>query len=170
MNNESIVLIGFMGSGKTTLGKWIAREHGYTFLDTDDMIEEEQQRSINDIFAKEGEEYFRDLETDMIRSLADRADKVVISVGGGLPVREVNRELMRHVGKVVYLRTTVDELEKRLKGDTKRPLLAGGNVREKIISLMDKREALYLDAADIVVDTTGKRFEQIYDIIKSVEE
>ncbi len=170
MNNESIVLIGFMGSGKTTLGKWIAREHGYTFLDTDDMIEEGQQRSINDIFAKEGEEYFRDLETDMIRSLADRDDKVVISVGGGLPVREVNRELMRHVGKVVYLRTTVDELEKRLKGDTKRPLLAGGNVREKIISLMDKREALYLDAADIVVDTTGKRFEQIYDIIKPVEE
>lgn len=170
MNNESIVLIGFMGSGKTTFGKWIAREHGYTFLDTDDMIEEEQQRSINDIFAKEGEEYFRDLETDMIRSLADRDDKVVISVGGGLPVREVNRELMRHVGKVVYLRTTVDELEKRLKGDTKRPLLAGGNVREKIISLMDKREALYLDAADIVVDTTGKRFEQIYDIIKPVEE
>lgn len=170
MNNESIVLIGFMGSGKTTLGKWIAREHGYTFLDTDDMIEEEQQRSINDIFAKEGEEYFRDLETDMIRSLADGDDKVVISVGGGLPVREVNRELMRHVGKVVYLRTTVDELEKRLKGDTKRPLLAGGNVREKIISLMDKREALYLDAADIVVDTTGKRFEQIYDIIKPVEE
>lgn len=170
MNNESIVLIGFMGSGKTTLGKWIAREHGYTFLDTDDMIEEEQQRSINDIFAKEGEEYFRDLETDMIRSLADRDDKVVISVGGGLPVREVNRELMRHVGKVVYLRTTVEELEKRLKGDTKRPLLAGGNVREKIISLMDKREALYLDAADIVVDTTGKRFEQIYDIIKPVEE
>lgn len=170
MNNESIVLIGFMGSGKTTLGKWIAMEHGYTFLDTDDMIEEEQQRSINDIFAKEGEEYFRDLETDMIRSLADRDDKVVISVGGGLPVREVNRELMRHVGKVVYLRTTVDELEKRLKGDTKRPLLAGGNVREKIISLMDKREALYLDAADIVVDTTGKRFEQIYDIIKPVEE
>ena len=170
MNNESIVLIGFMGSGKTTLGKWIAREHGYTFLDTDDMIEEEQQRSINDIFAKEGEEYFRDLETDMIRSLADRDDKVVISVGGGLPVREVNRELMRHVGKVVYLRTTVDELEKRLKGDTKRPLLAGCNVREKIISLMDKREALYLDAADIVVDTTGKRFEQIYDIIKPVEE
>lgn len=170
MNNESIVLIGFMGSGKTTLGKWIAREHGYTFLDTDDMIEEEQQRSINDIFAKEGEEYFRDLETDMIRSLADRDDKVVISVGGGLPVREVNRELMRYVGKVVYLRTTVDELEKRLKGDTKRPLLVGGNVREKIISLMDKREALYLDAADIVVDTTGKRFEQIYDIIKPVEE
>lgn len=170
MNNESIVLIGFMGSGKTTLGKWIAREHGYTFLDTDDMIEEEQQRSINDIFAKEGEEYFRDLETDMIRSLADRDDKVVISVGGGLPVREVNRELMRRAGKVVYLRTSVDELEKRLKGDTKRPLLAGGNVREKIISLMDKREALYLDAADIVVDTTGKRFEQIYDIIKPVEE
>ncbi len=170
MNSESIVLIGFMGSGKTTLGRWIAREHGYTFLDTDDMIELKQQRSINDIFASEGEEYFRDLETDMIKSLADRDDKVVISVGGGLPVREVNRKLMRRAGKVVYLRTSVDELEKRLKGDTKRPLLAGGNVREKIIALMDKREALYLDAADVVVDTTGRRFEQIYDTIKSVEE
>lgn len=170
MNSESIVLIGFMGSGKTTLGRWIAREHGYTFLDTDDMIELKQQRSINDIFASEGEEYFRDLETDMIKSLADRDDKVVISVGGGLPVREVNRKLMRRAGKVVYLRTSVDELEKRLKGDTKRPLLAGGNVREKIIALMDKREALYFDAADVVVDTTGRRFEQIYDTIKSVEE
>ncbi len=170
MNSESIVLIGFMGSGKTTLGRWIAREHGYTFLDTDDMIELKQQRSINDIFASEGEEYFRDLETEMIKSLADRDDKVVISVGGGLPVREVNRKLMRRAGKVVYLRTSVDELEKRLKGDTKRPLLAGGNVREKIIALMDKREALYLDAADVVVDTTGRRFEQIYDTIKSVEE
>ncbi len=170
MNSESIVLIGFMGSGKTTLGRWIAREHGYTFLDTDDMIELKQQRSINDIFASEGEEYFRNLETDMIKSLADRDDKVVISVGGGLPVREVNRKLMRRAGKVVYLRTSVDELEKRLKGDTKRPLLAGGNVREKIIALMDKREALYLDAADVVVDTTGRRFEQIYDTIKSVEE
>lgn len=170
MNSESIVLIGFMGSGKTTLGRWIAREHGYTFLDTDDMIELKQQRSINDIFASEGEEYFRNLETDMIKSLADRDDKVVISVGGGLPVREVNRKFMRRAGKVVYLRTSVDELEKRLKGDTKRPLLAGGNVREKIIALMDKREALYLDAADVVVDTTGRRFEQIYDTIKSVEE
>ena len=170
MNSESIVLIGFMGSGKTTLGRWIAREHGYTFLDTDDMIELKQQRSINDIFASEGEEYFRNLETEMIKSLADRDDKVVISVGGGLPVRKVNRKLMRRAGKVVYLRTSVDELEKRLKGDTKRPLLAGGNVREKIIALMDKREALYLDAADVVVDTTGRRFEQIYDTLKSVEE
>ena len=170
MNSESIVLIGFMGSGKTTLGRWIAREHGYTFIDTDDMIELKQQRLINDIFASEGEEYFRDLETEMIKSLADRDDKVVISVGGGLPVREVNRKLMRRAGKVVYLRTSVDELEKRLKGDTKRPLLAGGNVREKIIALMDKRGALYLDAADVVVDTTGRRFEQIYDTIKSVEE
>lgn len=170
MNKDSIVLIGFMGSGKTTLGKWIAREHGYTFIDTDDMIEEQQCRSISDIFASEGEEYFRNLETEVIKNIADKEDKVVISVGGGLPVREVNRGLMRRAGKVVYLKTSIDELERRLKGDTKRPLLAGGDVREKITNLMDKREALYLDAADITIDTTGRTFEQIYNMIKSAEE
>ena len=72
MNKDSLVLIGFMGCGKTTFGNWLAKEHGYTFVDTDQLIEEQQNRTINDIFAAEGEEYFRDLETGMAESLSLR--------------------------------------------------------------------------------------------------
>ena len=165
MNKDSLVLIGFMGCGKTTFGNWLAKEHGYTFVDTDQLIEEQQNRTINDIFAADGEEYFRDLETGMAESLSLRSDKIVVSVGGGLPVRPVNRAFLRQTGRVVYLKTGIDELERRLKGDTKRPLLAGGNVREKIENLMEQREDIYTDAADIIVDTSGRSFQQIYNEI-----
>lgn len=130
MNN--IVLIGFMGCGKTTFGKWIAKHHGMDFIDTDDYIESVQKRSINEIFADKGEEYFRDLETQTIKKLAESVNNSVISVGGGLPVRECNRTLLKKLGKVIFLDTSIDELEKRLSKDTKRPLLAGGKVRDKI--------------------------------------
>jgi shikimate kinase len=165
MNKDSIVLIGFMGSGKTTLGKWIAENQGYIFVDTDELIETEEGRTINEIFATDGEEYFRNLETQMIGRLADDDRKLVISVGGGLPVRDENRKLMRRAGRVVYLNTGVDELERRLKGDTTRPLLAGSDLRKKITDLMEKRERLYLDAADVVVDTEKRTFEEIYHLI-----
>jgi shikimate kinase len=165
MNKDSIVLIGFMGSGKTTLGKWIAENQGYVFVDTDELIEEQEGRTINEIFATDGEEYFRNLETQVIDRLAGDDRKLVISVGGGLPVRDENRKLMRRAGRVVYLNTGVDELERRLKGDTTRPLLAGSDLRKKITDLMEKRESLYLDAADVVVDTQGKTFEEIYNLI-----
>lgn len=165
MSKENIVLIGFMGSGKTTLGKWISAEHGYTFVDTDELIELKEGRSISDIFAADGEGYFRDLETETVCGLADREDRIVVSVGGGLPIKPENRVYMRRAGKVVYLKTSVDELVKRLEGDTKRPLLAGGDIRKRINTLMAQREDIYEDAADVVVDTTGKTFEQIWDAI-----
>jgi shikimate kinase len=165
MNKDSIVLIGFMGSGKTTLGKWIAENQGYIFVDTDELIETEEGRTINEIFATDGEEYFRNLETEVIGRLAEDDRKLVISVGGGLPVRDENRKLMRRAGRVVYLNTGVDELERRLKGDTTRPLLAGSDLRKKITDLMEKRERLYLDAADVVVDTENRTFEEIYHLI-----
>jgi shikimate kinase len=165
MNKDSIVLIGFMGSGKTTLGKWIAENQGYIFVDTDELIETEEGRTINEIFATDGEEYFRNLETQVIGRLAEDDRKLVISVGGGLPVRDENRKLMRRAGRVVYLNTGVDELERRLKGDTTRPLLAGSDLRKKITDLMEKRERLYLDAADVVVDTENRTFEEIYHLI-----
>jgi shikimate kinase len=165
MNKDSIVLIGFMGSGKTTLGKWIAENQGYIFVDTDELIEAKEDRTINEIFATDGEEYFRNLETEVIGKLAEDDRKLVISVGGGLPLREENRKLMRRAGRVVYLNTGVDELERRLKGDTTRPLLAGSDLRGKITDLMEKREKLYIDAADVVVDTEKRTLEEIYHLI-----
>ena len=91
---NNIILIGFMGSGKTTFGKWIAANKKMEFVDTDELIEKENGITISDIFASKGEVYFRNLETDMLNKLLERdTQNCVISVGGGLPVKEENREL-----------------------------------------------------------------------------
>lgn len=209
---SNIILIGFMGSGKTTFGKWLADRSHMRFCDTDELIEAKEARTINDIFAVEGEEYFRNLETEILRALieeyADEAaeneaaggavgserlkvaaaggaigserpkvaadsgtggkasEAAVISVGGGLPVRTINRELMHKLGTCVYLRTSKEELVRRLQSDTTRPLLAGGKLEEKIDSLMSARKDIYESAADIIIDTDSMSFETMADIIK----
>lgn len=168
---SNIILIGFMGSGKTTFGKWLAENWNMKFCDTDELIEENEGRTINDIFGAEGEEYFRDLETEIIKKLIEEygnrtADNAVISVGGGLPVKNVNRELMHKLGTCVYLRTSKSELVHRLKSDTTRPLLAGGNLEEKIDSLMSARKDIYESVADIILDTERMSFESMADAIE----
>ncbi len=195
---SNIILIGFMGSGKTTFGKWLADRSYMRFCDTDELIEAKEARTINDIFAAEGEEYFRSLETEILRALieeyADEAaeneaaggaigserlkvaadsgaggkasEAAVISVGGGLPVRTINRELMHKLGTCVYLRTSKEELVRRLQSDTTRPLLAGGKLDEKIDSLMSARKDIYESAADIIIDTDSMSFETMAALIK----
>ncbi len=165
--NGNIILIGFMGSGKTTFGKWISEKHGMKFIDTDEYIENKQGRLIKDIFRESGEEVFRDMETAAVRELIDNTTNTVISVGGGLPLREVNRKLLRQLGCVVFLDTSVDELVRRLDKDTSRPLLAGGDVRQKIESLMQARMEYYKEAADLIVTTTNNNFTDIYNTIVS---
>lgn len=156
-----------MGSGKTTFGKWISRNYGYDFYDTDEYIEKEHKTTINEIFAKSGEQAFRDMETETIKKYAETLNKCVISVGGGLPLREVNRALLKKTGVVVYLRASEEELCRRLRKDTTRPLLKGGNISEKIHKLMSEREDIYKEAADIEIITEGKSFEDMYkEIIK----
>ena len=160
MNN--IILIGFMGSGKSTLGTYMENK-GYILIDTDECIEKDMGTPISEIFATKGEEYFRNLETEFIRTLIDKkTDKAVVSVGGGLPMREENRTLLKALGKVVYLRTTVDTLVNRLTGDTKRPLLQGGDLRQKITALFEKREEIYENLADVIIDTDNCSLEEIY--------
>lgn len=160
---SNIILIGFMGCGKTTFGKWIAANKGMVFCDTDELIEADEGRCINDIFAADGEEYFRELETECIKKLINDADNMVISVGGGLPVREVNRGLLKQLGTVVYLNTSKEELVKRLRGDKTRPLLKGGDLEQRITELMSRRKAIYEAAADIAVSTDNADFEQMYE-------
>ena len=140
MNN--IVLIGFMGSGKTTFGRWVSRRHNRKFYDTDEYIEKKQNTTISEIFAMKGEEAFRDMETETVKELSDTLDNCVISVGGGLVLREVNRELLRKLGTVVYLKASEEELCKRLSKDTKRPLLQGGFTRRYIT--LWSREKIYI--------------------------
>ena len=164
---NNIILIGFMGSGKTTFGKWIANKYGMKFCDTDEYIENTEQRTINDIFAKDGEEFFRNLETATIEKLCGELENAVISVGGGLPVRKINRELLKKLGLVVYLNTSTDDLVKRLSKDTKRPLLKGADIRTRITTLMEQREDLYKEASDIIIETDGHSFEDMYALIKA---
>ena len=115
--NDNIVLIGFMGSGKTTFGRWISRKHGYNFCDTDEYIEQKEHTTINDIFAAKGEEAFRDMETDTVREFACSLKKSVLSVGGGLPLRKVNRELLKQVFILRHLRTSCAEDCEKIRQD-----------------------------------------------------
>ncbi|MDO5403214.1 MAG: shikimate kinase [Eubacteriales bacterium] len=167
MNN--IVLIGFMGSGKTTFGRWLKINKKYGFCDTDQYIEKQQQKKIKEIFADDGEKAFRDMETQALKELIGTLENTVISVGGGLPVRKENTRLLKELGTVVYLKTSAEVLLKRLKSDKDRPLLAGGNIKEKIESLMQAREDIYLAAADIVIDTDNLSFEEMFNIIKGAD-
>lgn len=163
---KNIILIGFMGCGKSSLGRFLGRK-GYHFVDTDDIIVQKENRSINDIFATDGEAYFRELETKVLKELCEQGEKnLVISVGGGLPVKEENRELLHELGKVVYLRTTVETLVKRLSGDKKRPLLQNGNIETRIRELMEQRKDIYEDVADIILDTDNRSFEMLYAYIR----
>lgn len=155
---KHIILIGFMGAGKTTVGKKLARRLNADFVDTDDMVEEQTGQKISDIFAQKGEPYFRQLETEMLRQLSQRQDRCVIAVGGGLPMQERNRPLLKELGTVVFLTADIETLAFRLRNDTKRPKLQGGSLRERIKTLMSQREAVYLEVADVQVSTDSQGY------------
>lgn len=162
----NIILIGFMGCGKTTVGLRLSYRLRRTVLDTDKIIEREEQRIISDIFATDGEAYFRDRETDCLRKLTDSASNQIISVGGGLPMREVNRELLHELGQVFYLRATGETIYERLRGDTTRPLLQGDDPLTKIRTLLEERDPHYRAAADVVITVDDRSFQDILDEIE----
>ena len=158
-----------MGSGKSTIGKKIAENFGICFLDTDAWIEEREQITISEIFASLGEAYFRELETKYLEVLLEESGKGfdgkviknVISVGGGLPMKEGNRQLLKKLGTVIYLKATEETIYNRLKTDPTRPLLQGDNPKQKIKNLMEQREEIYCQAADVVVEVDNKEIMEI---------
>lgn len=162
----NIVLIGFMGCGKTTLGIRLSYRMKQPFIDTDKYIEKKQNKTIKEIFAEQGEMAFREIETNTLREMVDSKMKnQVISTGGGMPTREENHELLQELGVVVWLRVKPETVIERLKDDTTRPLLQGENPQGKIEELLSIREPLYTACADVIVDVDGKRVEQIMDEI-----
>ena len=163
-----IILIGYMGCGKCSVGKRLSYVLKQPYLDTDKMIETKERKTINEIFAQQGEQAFRDMETACVRSLFSNQQDYVIAVGGGLPMREENRMLLRKLGKVVYLRAKPDTIYERLKGDDTRPLLRGDNPRQKIEEMIAARGPVYEETAHIRIDVDGKSFEQIMDEIKEM--
>ena len=158
----NIILEGFMGSGKSTVSELISDKLELELIDTDEAIEEAEGRKISEIFEQDGEETFRDMETELMEMvISEHMRETVISLGGGLPVREKNRELLKRAGKVVYLRTSPETVYDRLKGDDTRPLLKSENPLARIKELQDERGKIYEEAADIIVDTDGKSPEEV---------
>ncbi|SCX92799.1 shikimate dehydrogenase [Butyrivibrio hungatei] len=158
----NVILEGFMGSGKSTVSELISDKLELELIDTDEAIEEAEGRKISEIFEQDGEEAFRDMETGLMEMvISEHMRETVISLGGGLPVREKNRELLKRAGKVVYLRTSPETVYDRLKGDDTRPLLKSENPLARIKELQDERGKIYEEAADIIVDTDGKSPEEV---------
>lgn len=162
---ENVVLIGFMGCGKTSVGLRLSFRLRKVIEDTDKIIEQREGRSINEIFAQDGEAYFRQRETQLLKDLAGCASNQIISVGGGTPVAEKNRELLKRIGTVVYLRVHPRTVYDRLRGDDTRPLLKGDNPLQKITQLLGQRASAYEEAADLVVDVDGLDMEEVLELI-----
>jgi shikimate kinase len=150
---KNIVLIGFMGAGKTETGKLLAKKLKMTYIDTDDIIEKEQGMTINEIFAKKGEESFRDMETRLLDELAGHEGHV-ISTGGGIILRPGNVKKMKSLGVLVLLWADPDTVYERVKGAGTRPLLNVADPKGKIREILEVREPIYKGVADLEVDTS----------------
>lgn len=162
---KNIILIGFMGCGKTSVGIRLSYRLRKTMIDTDKMIERLNKMTVSEIFARMGEPAFRDMETQCLERLLEETDGEIISVGGGLPMREENRKLLKQLGTVIYLRVTPQTVCKRLASDTTRPLLQGEHPEEKVRTLLEQRSPIYEDAANWVLDVDDKDFDTILDEI-----
>ena len=164
--NRNIILVGYMGSGKSTVGKKAAKALAYTFLDTDSLIEQAEGMTISKLFEEKGEPYFREQETETIRRLMEEPKGNIIATGGGLPMREGNDKLLKELGTVIYLKAETETLMKRLSGDTARPLLQNGDLREKIDTMLAIRGPVYERVADVILETDNMSF---YEIICRIE-
>lgn len=163
---DNLILIGFMGAGKTSVGDCYAREYGLPVIDTDQRIEAVAGMAISEIFETRGEEEFRRIETGVLEDLLAHTDHSIISVGGGLPLREENRVLLKKLGCVVYLDVSPESVMDRLGRDVSdRPMLFGGDVEAKIRGLLSVRRPVYMGVSYVVVDVNGRRVEEIVEEI-----
>jgi len=162
-----------MGSGKTTVGKYVAKSLNHEFLDSDQKIEERAGANISWIFDVEGEEGFRNREEAIIDELTLKKG-IVLSTGGGAILRKESREKLRHRGLVIYLKASAEQILKRTAKDKKRPLLQTKNREQAVKDLISKRDPLYQEIADITITTgNGKISDVTQEIllqIRAIEE
>ena len=147
----NLALIGFMGTGKTTVGRHVAEQLGFEFLDTDELIQSRTGRTIADIFAKEGEPAFRALEQQIVQELSTR-EKTVISTGGGLPTNPENLDALKSFALVICLWASPEKIWERVRHQSHRPLLHDADPQKKIRELLAVREPFYKQA-DVLINT-----------------
>ena len=155
MSANNIILIGPMGSGKSTIGHLLANRLNREFFDSDYYIEEKTGVDIPRIFDIEGEEGFRLRETRALQELTQK-DNLVLATGGGSGMRKENRDLLKKAGFIIFLDTSVNQQLERLKHDKKRPLLQTKNPREQLTRLLHERKPLYMELADLRIPTDRK--------------
>ncbi len=151
---QRVFLVGPMGAGKSTIGKYLARHLGLAFADTDTEIEIRTGADIPWIFDVEGEAGFRDREQQVLEEMT-HMDSIVLATGGGVIMRPANRQVLAARGFVIYLHATVEEQVRRTRNDRKRPLLQTGNPEQVLSDLMAVRDPLYREIADHIIDTDG---------------
>jgi shikimate kinase len=158
---NNIALIGFMGSGKSTVGKRLARRLQREFIETDRLIEQRAVMPIAGIFQERGEAGFRDLEEEVIKDIAASAQNAVIACGGGVILRQANIDRLKKSSRVVYLDTETAALQERLAASRKRPLLNRPDRDQFIEELHEARRPLYQAAADVTVKTGTRPFAAV---------
>lgn len=162
-NALSISLIGLPGSGKSTVGRQLARRLGLSFVDSDQAIEQRIACPIREFFEREGEQSFRDVEQAVLEELSRQPG--VLATGGGAVLRKINRERLRARGQVVYLKSTPEDLMRRLRNDTQRPLLQVSDPLQRLRDLQAQRDPLYREAAHFVIDTGRPSVAQLVKMI-----
>lgn len=161
-----IVLIGMMGTGKSTIAKLLAQLLSVSVFDTDSVIEKEAGMSVSEIFKTHSEPYFRELESTVLKRVLPK-QKVILSTGGGIVLSELNRNYLREMGFVVWLRASSETIYNRIQGDATRPLLGTYPDKERIRTLSESRDPLYKEVSRLVIDVDGKTPFQIADQIIS---
>ncbi len=166
MKLDNIFFVGLMGAGKTTIGRLIAKQMDMVFYDSDHEIERKTGVKIPLIFELEGEAGFRKRETAVIEELS-QLNNIVMATGGGAVLLPENRTLLKNHGQVIYLRANVHDLWLRTRNDKTRPLLQGGNIKQKLEQLYIERDPIYTALADYIVDTGA---QSAVDITNHIEQ
>jgi shikimate kinase len=158
--NGNIYLIGFMGTGKSSVAKYLRSNYAMDIAEMDEIIEKRENKRISDIFAEHGEEYFRELETALLLELQSK-ENLVVSCGGGAALRQENVNAMKKGGRIVWLTARPETVYERVKENEERPLLKNDNSANHLAEMMERRRPRYESAADLVVATDEKSIAQI---------
>jgi len=169
---QSIILIGYRGSGKTAVARKLAERFGFSTFDSDPEIERQAGKSIAEIFAQDGEAAFRDLEESVIADILTRSAPFILATGGGAVLRKTTRDRLRQSGRVIWLTAVPETLLHRITRDaaspTMRPSLTSLPIREEIVNILEQRKPLYAETAHETIDTDFRTTEEIAELIAAV--